>query len=198
VNAPSKVKMKKCRVCKEPFMPRTTIQPCCYKYECQVTYATAHALKQAKKREKAERQDIRARKEKIKTWQEWFDECKAIAQKLARLRDRFDGCVSCHKPPNWHGQWHGSHFRPAGNCKAVALNLWNIHKACSECNKFKSGNLTSYEQRLIEKIGIEKVAWLKAQNHAYRHSIDYLKRYKQVMGKRCRRLGKRIAVQDPM
>ena len=74
MNAPSKVKMKRCRVCREPFMPRNTLQPCCYKYECQVTYATAHALKSQEKRKKQERKETRERKEKIKTRSQWMKE----------------------------------------------------------------------------------------------------------------------------
>jgi hypothetical protein len=175
-------------------MPRLTTQPCCYKYDCQVTYATAHALKSQEKRVKADRKETRERKEKLKSRTQWFNECKAIAQKIARIRDRHEGCISCEKTQHWSGQWHGSHFRPAGNFKSVALNLLNIHKACSECNGYKSGNLIPYQDKLILKIGLERVEWLKAQQQPHTFSIDYLKKYKRVMGKWLRRIERRAAV----
>ena len=70
----------------------------------------------------------------------------------------------------------------------MRLNLWNIHKTCSICNHHLSGNIAAYKPRLIAKIGAEKVAWLEAQNQVVRYDIEYLKRYKRVMGKRLARL----------
>ena len=93
-----------------------------------------------------------------------------------------------------NGQWHGSHFRSVGAASAVRFNLWNIHKACSICNHHLSGNIAGYKPRLIQKIGLEKVEWLESQNQVVRHDIEYLKRYKRVMGKRLRMLEKRNAV----
>jgi hypothetical protein len=184
------VKPKKCRVCKEPFIPRSSTQVVCC-WQCAQILAERKRNAQEAKEQKQARQSIREQKKRLKTWQEWFNECKTLAQKYARLRDRHDGCISCNKPANWHGQWHGSHFRPAGNFKAVALNTWNIHKSCSECNACKSGNLIEYQDKLIKKIGLERVEWLKSQNQAYRHSVKYLERYKRVMGKKVRLLQRR-------
>jgi hypothetical protein len=191
-----KIKPKTCKECKCKFIPFRPLQPVCDSFECKVAYATKVAAKAAIAREKKAKREHKEKLERIKPWQKWFNECKSIAQKYARLRDRFDGCISCDKPPHWHGQWHGSHFKPAGNFKAVALNLMNIHKSCSECNNHKSGNGVEYNDRLILKIGQEKVDWLKSQTQPHRHSIEYLKRYKQVMGKRLRRLEKRLSLNE--
>jgi hypothetical protein len=187
-----KIKPKTCRECKQKFIPIRAIQPVCSDFKCMVAYANKSAEKAALAREKKAKREHKEKLKAIKPWQKWFNECKAIAQKYARLRDRFDGCISCDKPPHWHGQWHGSHFKPAGNFKAVALNLMNIHKSCSECNNHKSGNGVEYNDRLILKIGQEKVDWLKSQTQPHRHSIEYLQRYKKVMGKRLRQMEKRI------
>jgi hypothetical protein len=181
-------------VCKSIFVKNKPLQSVCG-IQCAITQSKILAERKEKREFSKSRKEIKVKLEKYKTWQEWFNECKAIAQKYARLRDRFDGCISCDKQSDWWGQWHGSHFRPAGNFKAVALNLLNIHKGCSECNNYKSGNLIEFQDRLIVKIGQDKVDWLKSQTQPYRHSIEYLKRYKQVMGKRLRRLEKRIKLE---
>jgi hypothetical protein len=136
---------------------------------------------------------IRKRKEALKSLTELTDECKRIVQKMARLRDRHDGCISCHVGPNYGGIWHGSHFRPAGNNSAVELNLWNIHKACEQCNYYKGGNIGAYRPRLIEKIGLERVEWLESQTQVVKRTREYLMRFKQVMGKRLRRMERRLA-----
>lgn len=154
--------------------------------------ADRKVAKQEKMRQKADRAETARRKEAIKPLSKWRDECQAIANKIARLRDFDDGCISCDKPANWQGQWHGSHFRSVGAASAVRFNLWNIHKACSICNHHNSGNLAGYTPRLIAKIGQERVDWLNAQTKVTRYDVDYLKKYKRIMGKKLRRLEKRL------
>lgn len=185
------IKQRTCKYCKKRFKQVRVNQLLCSD-ECGINYAIKLAEKRAQLELKQQRKEDREKKEKLKRPQKWFDECKKIAQEIARIRDRHDGCISCDKPANWHGQWHGSHFRPAGNRKAIALNLWNIHKSCSECNNFKSGNLTDFETNLVKKIGHAKVSWLKSQNQPHTHTVEYLIKYKRVMGKRLLRLKKRL------
>jgi len=103
-------------------------------------------------------------------------EAQAIINRYVRLRDKDLGCISCDKPAAWQGQWHASHFRSVGASSATRFNLWNIHKSCSICNNWKSGNLSEYEPRLRAKIGDEKVDWLRTQNQRAEYSIEYLKR----------------------
>jgi hypothetical protein len=137
-----------------------------------------------------ERAKIKTRKEAVKTRQQWLAECQAIANRYARVRDAKDGCISCDKPAGWNGQWHGSHYKSVGAASAIRLNLWNIHKACSVCNHHLSGNIAAYKPRLIEKIGLEKVEWLESQTQLVKYDIEYLKRYKKVIGKRLKRMEK--------
>jgi hypothetical protein len=173
--------MKQCKVCAKPFTPIRPMQSVC---------SPVCAMKKVRSDKKQERESIKQRKEKIKTRQEWLAECQAIANRYARIRDAKDGCISCDKSSTWPGQWHGSHFRSVGAASAVRLNLWNIHKACSVCNHHLSGNVAEYRPRLVEKIGLAKVEWLESQNQLVRYDIEYLKRYKKVIGKRLRRMEK--------
>lgn len=159
--------------------------------EAQAEKAQRKAAKQARAEAKVQRAENKRRKEAIKPRQQWLAECQAIANRYARIRDAKDGCISCDKPASWDGQWHGSHFRSVGAASAIRLNLWNIHKACSVCNHHLSGNIAGYRPRLVKKIGQDKVDWLEAQNHLVRYDIEYLKKYKQVMGKRLKRLEKK-------
>lgn len=121
------------------------------------------------------------------------EECRRIVQKIARIRDRNDGCISCHMGTNYGGQWHGSHYRSHGGCSSLQFHLWNIHKSCSQCNLHKSGNIAEYRPRLIQKIGSERVDWLDMQPKSQRFTREYLERFKKVMGKRLRRMEKRYA-----
>jgi hypothetical protein len=135
-----------------------------------------------------ERAEFQARKDAIKKLSTLEGECRDIVQAIARIRDRHDGCISCHMGANYGGRWHGSHFRPAGNNSAVQFHLWNINKACAQCNLFKGGNVTAYRPRLVEKIGEDRVKWLESQNQVAKYTREYLLRFKKVMGKRMRRM----------
>ena len=181
----------KCSECRTKFAPRRPLQTVC-SLDCAIKQARKMAEKKARALAKTERAAIKVRKEKIKKPAKWADECRAIVQKIARLRDRSDGCISCDLPATWGGQWHGSHFRSHGAASAVQFNLWNIHKSCSACNLHKSGNIIEYRPRLIAKIGQEKVDWLMAQNQTVKLTTEYYVRFKKVMGKRLRMLEKRV------
>lgn len=177
-------KTKTCEGCGKEFTPRNSFQKVCFDRHC--------ALKKLRRDKRREADELRERKEAIKPVSQWESECRAIVQKIARIRDRNDGCISCHMGSNYGGQWHGSHYRSVGACSSLQFNLWNIHKACAQCNMHKSGNREGYRPRLIEKIGLERVEWMDSQNGIMKRGgklyIEYLKRFKYVMGKRLRRI----------
>lgn len=188
----------RCKHCREKFSVEDLalhrrIHPACIPAfaDAQEAKAQRKAEKQARMAAKVERALDRKKKEKLKPTSKWEAECRAIVQAIARIRDKDDGCISCHMPANYGGAWHGSHFRSHGAASAVQFHLWNIHKACAQCNLFKSGNIAEYRPRLVEKIGQEKVDWLMSQNQIVRHPVDYYIRFKAVMGKRLRRLEKK-------
>jgi hypothetical protein len=186
----TKLKPRNCRQCGERFMPDRLGQT--IHKECVYPFALRLIEKKQEAKKKKERAEHKARKTAIKTRTEWEEECRRIVQKIARLRDRDDGCISCHLPSTWGGQWHGSHFRSHGACSVLQFNLWNIHKACSSCNRDKGGNIIEYRPRLVEKIGQERVDWLETQNGIFKPPMDYYVKFKRVMGKRLRRMEKRM------
>jgi hypothetical protein len=111
-----------------------------------------------------------------------------VVNQYVRLRDGKEGCISCNRGAEWGGQWHASHFRSVGAASAIRFNLWNIHKSCSICNNWKSGNLSEYEPRLRAKIGDQKVDYLRTQNQTVTYSIEYLQRVIKVAKKGIKRL----------
>lgn len=184
-------KPPKCKVCKQRTDKAGVLlhDQCINEWVWIVREKKAKAMeKKLQEARRNERKRDRERKDAIKKLSTLEGECREIVQWIARIRDRHDGCISCDLPATWDGQWHGSHYRPAGNHAAVELHLWNIHKSCSACNRHKGGNIAQYTPRLIAKIGQEKVDWLNAQNHPVKRTREYLMRFKKVMGKRARRL----------
>lgn len=172
---------KKCRACGEKFIPSRPLQSICANYDCVVKHInTVKAKREAK--------EHRERKIKARPRAQWLRDAQSAVNAYVRARDAHLGCVSCDKPPSWNGQWHASHFRSVGAASSIRFNLWNIHKACSVCNNWLSGNLAEYEPRLRAKIGDEKVDWLRGQNFQRIYSIEYLQRLKKIFSKKAKKL----------
>jgi hypothetical protein len=178
-------KPKACAQCKREFLPARPMQNVCGPRCAGVWSRAVSAQKRAQ-----ERALDKERRDKLKKITTLEAECRDIVQEIARIRDRHDGCISCHMPAHYDGIWNGSHYRPAGTNSAVQFHLWNIHKACAQCKLYKGGNITAYRPRLVEKIGEDRVAWLDSQTQVTRYTREYLMRFKTVMGKRLRRVRK--------
>lgn len=194
------MRRKTCPQCRNKLEEGQRIHP-----ECVDSFAEAQAAKAERKRlkavkaaEKVERATTRERKEALKTVSQLEEECRRIVQAISRIRDHEDGCISCHVPSNYGGVWHGSHYRSHGGCSSLQFHLWNIHKACEQCNFMKGGNISEYRPRLVQKIGADRVEWIECQPKSMKFSRDYLYRFKDVMGNRLRRMKKRLTLAPNM
>jgi hypothetical protein len=169
--------------CGERFLAMRPMQAACGP-ECAAVMAVA-------KRQKAERKADAAKRLEQKPIS-WFEKrAEDAVNRYVRLRDANRGCVSCNKPATWDGQWHASHWRSVGAATAIRFNLWNIHRACVECNHFRSGNIGAY--RIAERIGDDKAEWLKTQNQIVRYTREYLERLRAVFSRKASRLARRQA-----
>ncbi len=189
--ATARVKLRKCAICRAQFLPRFGFESWCSPPHGLEVHERAEA-KKAAKAQREEKAKYRATRERLKTIGQIEEECRKIVQAIARIRDRADGCISCHMGPNYKGQWHGSHYRAHGGCSSLQMHLWNIHKSCAQCNLFKSGNKEGFITGLLAKPGYgrERLEWLDSQPKSKRFSRDYLARFKAVMGKRLKRMEK--------
>jgi hypothetical protein len=185
------LKPKRCKACPAMFVPLRPLQKVCSAKCAQVLVDSEKAKKAARTR-KDERKSLRERMEKAKTRGEHLRELQDAVNAFVRLRDARDGCISCDKPATWPGQWHASHFKSVGSHPGLRFNLLNINKACSICNKWKSGNYAGYKPRLIDKIGADQVAWLEgpAGNEPLKITVAEMKEQKKFYRAEVRRLKK--------
>ncbi len=194
--AKAAVKLKTCKTCGKQFVPISSWARAC-SVECGLKLVDANNAKKAAKAAAEDRKRTKAQLEALKTISQLESDCRKIVQKIARLRDRNYGCISCHMGPNYGGLWHGSHYRAHGACSSLQFHLWNIHKSCAQCNLFKGGNKEGYIAGLLAKPGYgpERLEWLNCQPKSKRFERDYLLRFKAVMGRRLRRMEKQLASQ---
>jgi len=186
--------MPRCRYCSSQYKPARPMQPgrVCNDHECQIRYALEVTEKKRAQKATAERKEARQKLEGMKSLAKLAKDAEVYVNRYVRLRDRNEGCISCDKPANWPGQWHASHYKSVGANSFLRFHLWNIHKACSECNNYLSGNIHEYSKRLPGRIGQEKFNFLLSAPREKKYTRDYLVRLKKVAMLKCRRLEKRI------
>jgi hypothetical protein len=144
-----KAKSKKCKYCKQPFMPRfSSFQKCCENPTC--------VIENGKEDKKKEFQSWKKKvEEKNKTHSDYENELQPVINEIARLIDKGHNCIShegkCKK-------LNGGHYHSVGSNNSVRFNLFNLYLQCFSCNGFKSSNRTGYDEGLKREFGHEH--WL--------------------------------------
>lgn len=175
-----KVRKKKCKNCSKYFTPEREMQTTC-NFECAIEWANKPKAKKAyqieqKKLLKEEYPDKSKLKQKA---QYWFN-------KFIRLRDKDLPCISCG---HIHGrQFHAGHFKPAGANPQIRFDESNVHKQCSICNNYKSGNLVLYRENLIKKIGLEEVERLESDKSVKKYSAEDYRNIIETYKNKCKEL----------
>jgi len=152
-------------------------------HECAMLYGKVLAAKKS-------RSDVRVRKEKLKSRSDYMKEAQNIFNKFIRARDEKDPCISCGRYVVEHtlgGAWDCGHYLSRGARPELRFEELNAHKQCKSCNggagKYARKNYTvtkEYKERLIFKIGAEKVEWLEGPHEAKHYTIDDLKQIKET------------------
>jgi len=160
------LKAKRCRVCRREFIPARPLQ-CCCQYSCAITYSKGSEKRQSaatKRMQAAERAERREQLQKLVPLSKLKNRAQTAFNRWVRERDANEGCISCHMPANYGGQWHAGHYRTTAAASHLRFHPDNCHKQCSQCNNHKSGNTVEYRKRLIDKIGLERVESLENDN----------------------------------
>lgn len=183
--------MKRCRYtkCKQSFEPKySSLQVTCSP-QCALGYARESSVERLlKDREKAraveereQRKATRAAREKLKTKRDWTKEAQAEFNKFIRARDEGKPCICCGNYPTsvdagLRGHlWDAGHYRSVGAAAHLRFNEDNCHRQLVQCNRDRSGNAVEYRARLIQRIGLERVAALEADNRPRKFDIASLK-----------------------
>lgn len=173
-------RLKKCHYCKERSVPYGDMRVFCFKNECieehnrKTRRVTKHNAK------KALRNDNRTT---------LLQDCQIIANRIGKLKCWIKGeleCVTCGRVPN---KTDGGHCFSVGDYSAIRFYTPQINPQCVNCNRYNGGREKEYEVYLTANLGKSKVEWLKSQkNVTVDHSKAYLRRFKEVMGKRLKKL----------
>jgi len=185
-------KPRKCKICPEKFIPRNSLQTVCSP-KCAIQLANHLSERKKKRQEKLQRDELRIRKEKLKTKSDWAKEAQIAVNRYIFWRDFGRPCIACGKPLNYGvrgGAVDASHYRSRGSASHLRYNVLNIHAGCVRCNRELSGNLIPFRINLIERIGANRVESLEYDNTPRKFDIEYLKRVKAIFTRRARHFEK--------
>lgn len=182
------MKVKACRHCKTAFMPARPLQVVC---------SPMCAARKVKADKTAEKQQIKARKEAIKTIPELIKEAQIEFNKFIRTRDDGKPCISCGKPPGdlsgLHAGRDAGHYRSTGTASHLRFDERNCHAQCVQCNQWKAGNAVDYRIGLVARIGLDAVEALEADNDVQKWDRDTLRQIKTIYRAKTRELKKEQA-----
>lgn len=185
-------RMKKCRMCRNPFRVVRSTQAVC-SVDCAKAYAAKVAAQKAARAKREERVATRVAKEKVKTRGTHLKELQAAFNAWIRMRDAGLPCISCGRPASWQGQWDAGHFRSVGSNPASRFDPLNVNKQCGPCNVHLSGNLILYRVNLIKKIGLAEVERLEGPHLPLKLTLPEILEMKAFYRAEVRRLKKEAA-----
>lgn len=173
------MRQKRCKHCRETFTPERQFQAAC-SASCAIELARTHREKEAKRARLQARRERRAALERLRSRGDWIKLAQQAFNAFIRERDRDEPCISCgttkHKRTyTCISGWVASHFRSTGAYPELRFTEDNVHKACVRCNSHLSGNLIPYRERLLDKIGLERVEWLEGPHPPAKWTIDQLR-----------------------
>lgn len=176
-----KTKPSKCQVCGTLYTKARPFQKVCDSggtYECAKTLGQKVAEQKAKKdlaiKKREWNIEKRQRKEKAKTISEWRQTCQSACNEYIRARDVGKECISCDTILE-DGHMDAGHYRSVGSAHHMRYVLNNIHGQCRKCNYYLGSNAINYRIKLVDRIGLEAVEALEADQTLRKYTIDNLK-----------------------
>ncbi|MFK3941877.1 recombination protein NinG [Pseudomonas monteilii] len=179
-------KPKKCRApgCGQRFNPTMSTQKVC-SVACAIAISKDSKLQKvaAKAITKQARQDLKERRERLKTKGGHLREAQTAFNAYIRERDRLAGyaCISSGRPLDWNGNAvDAGHFRSVGAAPHLRFDENNCHAQSKHDNRYLSGNVAEYRLGLIQRIGLAAVEALEADQAPRRYTIEDLQAIKAL------------------
>ena len=190
------MKEKACRVCRCKFTPGQPMATVCGP-ACAISLAVSNRGKAEKIAAIRERKADAVKREKQKSRGEWLTEAQAAFNSFIRARDAGKPCICCARTKDSSaapgGEWDAGHYRSRGSAPHLRFDERNVHAQLKYCNRYASGNVVSYRQGLIERIGVQALWALEADQTPRKYSIDDLRAIKTEYAAKARELKKAIA-----
>jgi len=176
-SARSSTKTSKCKVCRDSFVKRSMTHKLCDKESCAIAWGLKEREKRLANVAKEDRKNASERRQKLKTRSDYIKECQNAFNALVRTRDKDKPCICCGEPlgkDSVGGGFDCGHYRSVGSAPQLRFNLDNAHGQRKKCNRYGAGRAVDYRLGLIERIGLERVERLEADQSSPKWTIPEL------------------------
>lgn len=185
----------KCKVCKAPYEPRTTLQQLCGKPDCAIEWAKRQREKRWKDEAKRRWRDNRDARERLKTYPQLIKEAQAAFNAFIRSRDEGKPCICCGRQATdadvvTGSRWDAGHYRSTGAAPHLRFHEDNCHRQLVYCNQYRSGNAVDYRLGLISRIGLERVEILETDQGPVNWTKDDIREIRDTYRRKLRDLKK--------
>jgi hypothetical protein len=136
------------------------------------------AARHVKAQRKAERAQVRQRKEALKTRSDWMREAQAAFNAYVRARDAGQPCICCGRWAEGEsrgGVWDCGHYRSTGSAPHLRFDERNAHRQLKQCNRWGAGRAVDYRLGLIDRIGLPAVEALEGDQIPRKWTLDDLR-----------------------
>ena len=182
--------MKKCKVCKTEFNPVRPLQSVCGAL-CGLAHARQATEKKKAKEAQEDRKKTREKLDAMRTKPQLVKVAQTAFNAFVRARDADKPCISCGKPPsNESNSTDCGHFRSVGSAPHMRFVEDNAAGQCKHCNQYLAGNVLAYRKGLIERIGLERVEQIEADQTVRKYTREGLQEIARHYNAEARRLKK--------
>ncbi len=191
----AELKTRKCKACHHPFTPARSTQTACG-IDCAMQLAHEKKVKVAECDRLDNVRKDRARKAKLKTRRDWEKEAQAAFNAFIRARDAGKPCICCGQPlsvGDVGGSYDCGHYRSTGSAPHLRFHEDNAHAQRKQCNRWGAGRAVDYRLGLIQRIGLERVEALEADQVPRKYTADELRAIRDLYRAKLRELVKERA-----
>ena len=167
-------KPAKCKVCQCAYTKTRQLQTVCSP-PCALVLARKATEKAQAKAAAADRKETKRKLDDMQTKPQLTKKAQTAFNAFIRARDAGKPCISCATPlsnePNTYG---AGHYRSVGSAPHMRFVEENCHGQCKHCNNYLAGNHVEYRKRLVERIGLQAVESIEADNTTRKYSREGL------------------------
>jgi hypothetical protein len=182
--------MKKCKACKTEFTPLRPLQKVCSPL-CALEVSRQVTQKKAAKEAQEDRKKTREKLDAMRTKPQLVKVAQIAFNSYIRARDAGKPCICCGKPlgtePN---SFDAGHYRSVGSAPHMRFVEDNVHGQTKYCNNYLASNPVGYRKGLIERIGLDAVEKIEADQTVRKYTHEGLVEIARHYNAEARRLKK--------
>lgn len=167
---------KTCDACGKDFAPFQSMQRVCATARCALKFAKTKRLEA----ERRERDQLKTRREALKSLSDWTKEAQVAFNAYVRFRDvsAGHGCIDCAKPfevSKPGGSVDAGHYLSRGAAVHLRFDERNVFAQRKNCNRPGGATRADFRNGVIARIGLAAVEALEADQTVKQYRADDLK-----------------------